>query len=163
MSLSTALQDIFRFTIPPLELVLRGSMMFWFLFLIFRFVLRRDIGTVGITDFLFVVLLGDAAQNAMIGQGTSTADGIVLISTLVMWNWAIDYLSFRFPAIERVMTGTRLCLVRDGKMQRRNMRTENISTEELARKVREAGLEDLQDVKAMYLEADGEISIIKRR
>jgi len=163
MSLSTTLQDIFRFTIPPLELVLRGSLMFWFLFLIFRFVLRRDIGTVGITDFLFVVLLGDAAQNAMIGQGTSTADGILLISTLVMWNWAIDYLSFRFPKIERLTAGSRLCLVRDGRMLKRNMRSENISTEELARKVREAGLEDLEEVKAMYLEADGEISIIKRK
>jgi uncharacterized membrane protein YcaP (DUF421 family) len=65
--------DVFAFTMPPLQLVLRGTLMFWFLFLIFRFILRRDVGSVGVSDFLFVVILGDAAQNAMIGEGTSVA------------------------------------------------------------------------------------------
>jgi uncharacterized membrane protein YcaP (DUF421 family) len=64
---------------PPLQLALRGSLMFWFLFALFRFVLRRDIGSVGVSDFLFVVILGDAAENAVIGDSTSVADGILLI------------------------------------------------------------------------------------
>lgn len=53
------------FSMSPWEILVRGSLMYWFLFLIFRFVLRRNAGSAGITDILFVVLLGDAAQNAM--------------------------------------------------------------------------------------------------
>lgn len=77
------LADIFGTTLPWLVLFVRGSVMYWFLVLVFRLILRRDVGSMGITDFLFVVLLGDAAQNGMIGEATSATDAIVLISTLV--------------------------------------------------------------------------------
>jgi len=159
---STDIHEIMHFTVPPLELFLRGTIMFWFLFLIFRLVLRRDIGSASVTDFLFVVILGDAAQNAMIGEGTSVSDGMVLVSTLVLWNYAIDALSYRYPRIDRLVSASKLCLVRDGKLQRRNLRKEFITVDELHEKIREEGLEHLNQVKMMYMESDGEISIIKR-
>lgn len=160
--LSTDISQLMQFTVPPLELVLRGTMMFWFLLLIFRLVLRRDIGSASITDFLFVVILGDAAQNSMIGQGSSVGDGMVLVSTLVLWNYTLDFLSYRFPKIDRLISARKLCLVRDGKLQRRNLRKEFITADEISEKLREAGLERLDQVKLMYMESDGEISVIKR-
>ena len=158
-----ALDEVFQLTMSPWQLMLRGSVMFWFLFLIFRFVLRRDVGSMGITDFLFVVLLGDAAQNGMIGNATSASDGIVLIATLVFWNGSLDFLSWRFRAVEKLVVASRLTLVRDGRMLRRNMRREYITVEELMSELRQHGIDDLADVKAMYLEGDGEISVIKRK
>ena len=156
------LVEIFGSTMPVLELFVRGSVMYWFLVLVFRLILRRDVGSMGITDFLFVVLLGDAAQNGMIGEATSATDAIVLISTLVFWNLLIDWATYRFPAVERLFAARRLCLVRDGRLNRRNMRREFISDEELMSKVREEGLEDLSRVRFMYLESDGEISLIRQ-
>jgi uncharacterized membrane protein YcaP (DUF421 family) len=156
------LVDVFGPTMPLLELVLRGSVMYWFLFLVFRLILRRDAGGMGLTDFLFIVLLGDAAQNGMIGAATSATDAIALIATLVFWNVLIDWASFRFPAVERVLAPPRLCLVRDGRLDRRNMRRQFISLDELMSKVRQEGLEDLSRVRRMYLESDGEISLIRQ-
>ena len=156
------LQSVFKLTMPIVELFIRGSVMFWFLVLVFRVVLRRDVGSMGMTDFLFVVLLGDAAQNGMIGDASSPTDTIVLILTLVFWNVLIDWATFRFRAVERLFAAQRLCLVRDGRPQRRNMRREFISMAELMSKVREEGLEDLRGVKLMYLESDGEISLIRQ-
>ncbi len=153
--------DIFKMTMPLLELFVRGSLMYWFLVLVFRLILRRDVGSMGITDFLFVVLLGDAAQNGMIGEATSATDAIVLISTLVFWNVLIDWATWRWRPVERLFAAQRLCLVRDGHRNRRAMRREFISDAELMSKVREEGLEDLSRVKAMYLESDGEISLIR--
>ncbi len=154
--------ELMHFSIPPLELFVRGTLMFWFLFLIFRLILRRDIGSASISDFLFVVILGDAAQNSMIGDGHSVSDGVMLISTLVFWNFSIDWLSYKFPVINRLISVRKLCLVRDGKLQRRNMRKEFITVDEVYEKMREAGLEHLDQVKHMYMESDGEISVIKR-
>ena len=68
------LPAIFYFTVSPLELMLRGTLMYWFLFIVFRFVLRRDVGSLGVSDFLFVVILGDAAQSGMIGSATSATE-----------------------------------------------------------------------------------------
>jgi len=154
------LASILSFTVSPLELMLRGTLMYWFLFIVLRFVLRRDVGSLGISDFLFVVILGDATQNSMIGSATSATDGMVLIGTLVFWSYTLDYLTYRFPVIERFTAGSRLCLVRDGKLMRRNMRRELITEEELMAKVRHEGVEDLTTVKRMYLEADGDMSLI---
>lgn len=156
------LNAVFGMTLPVIELFVRGSVMFWFLVLVFRVVLRRDVGSMGITDFLFVVLLGDAAQNGMIGEATSATDAIVLISTLAFWNFLIDWATWRFPAVERLFTARRLCLVKNGRRNRRNMRREFISDDELMCKVREEGLDDLSGIKAMYLESDGEISLIRQ-
>lgn len=155
------LAGTFFFTVSPLELMLRGTLMYWFLFLVLRFILRRDVGSLGISDFLFVVILGDAAQNSMIGSATSATDGMVLISTLVFWSYTLDFLSFRFPAIQRFTSAQRICLVRDGKLMRRNMRRELITDDELTAKIRLEGVEDFVNVKRMYLEADGEISLIR--
>jgi uncharacterized membrane protein YcaP (DUF421 family) len=161
-ALNFDLSSVFVFSVSPLELILRGTLMYWFLFTVFRFVLRRDVGSLGVSDFLFVVILGDAAQNAMIGNATSATDGMVLIATLVFWSYALDFMSFRFPAIERLTAAPRLCLVRNGKMLRRNMRRELITDQELGAKIRQEGVEDIAMVKWMYLEADGEMSLIRQ-
>ena len=156
------LVDIFAMTVPILELVVKDTLMYWFLVLVFRLILRRDVGSMGLTDFLFVVLLGDAAQNGMIGEATSTTDAVVLISTLVFWNFVIDWATWRFPALERLLASRRLVLVRDGRRNRRNMRREFITDEELMSKLREQGIDDLGKVRRMFLEADGEISVIRQ-
>jgi len=155
------LMDAFGSTMPVLEIMLRGTAIYWFLVIVFRLILRRDVGSMGVTDFLFVVLLGDAAQNGMIGDATSTTDAVVLISTLVFWNVLIDWATYRFRFVERLLAAQRLCLVRNGRRIRRNMRREFISDAELMSKVREEGLEDLSRVKAMYLESGGDISLIR--
>ena len=108
------LNGIFNLSVSPLQLMLRGTLTYWFLFVIFRFLLRRDAGSVGISGFLFVVILGNAAQNAMIGSATSAIDGMVLIATLVFWNYLLDFLSLYIPAVERFTSPSRLCLVRAG-------------------------------------------------
>ena len=153
---------ILSFTVSPLELMLRGTLMYWFLFIVFRFILRRDVGSLGISDFLFVVILGDAAQNGMIGSATSATDAMVLIGTLVFWSYMLDFMSFQFPALQRFTSAPRLCLVRDGKRLRRNMRREFITDEELNAKIRQEGVEDVATVKRLYLEADGEMSLIRQ-
>jgi len=122
---------------------------------------RRDVGSLGISDFLFVVIIGDAAQNGMIGSATSATDGMVLIGTLVFWSNMLDFLSFQFPVIQRFTSAPRLCLVRDGKLLRKNMRWEFITDEVLNEKIRHEGIEDLASIKRTYLEADGEMSLIR--
>src|SRR6476660_9469187 len=103
------------FKVPAWELILRGSAMYWFLFLIFRVVLRRDVGAVGIADVLFVVLVADASQNAMTGGYTSMAEGAVLVATLIGWNLLLDWTAYRFPWAYRMVEPRPLLLIRRGR------------------------------------------------
>jgi uncharacterized membrane protein YcaP (DUF421 family) len=153
-------EDVFAFSLSPAEIVLRGTLMYWFLFVIFRFVLRRDIGSVGISDFLFVVIVADASQSALSGEAETVADGFLLVGTLVFWNFFFDYISYKFAFIRRLTEPPSVLLVKDGKPIIRNMRREYITTNEIQAKMREEGIEDMNKVKEMRLESDGNISVI---
>jgi uncharacterized membrane protein YcaP (DUF421 family) len=154
---------LFAFSVNPLELVVRGSAIYCFLFAVFRVVLRRDVGAIGVADVLLLVLVADAAQNAMAGEYRSVSDGVVLVSTIIGWNMAIDWLAYRFPAARRLIEPPALPLVRDGRILHRNLRREFITVDELRAKLREHGTEDLGEVRVAYLESDGEVSVITRR
>ncbi len=152
--------DAFSLQLNPLELILRGSVMYWFLFLLFRFVLRRDAGSVGIADILLLVLIADASQNAMGGSYTSVPDGIVLVSTIAGWNWLLDWGGYRSRWLRRLAEPPPLVLVRHGRMMRRNMRREFITVPELMASLREHGVDKLAEVKIARMEPDGQISVI---
>jgi uncharacterized membrane protein YcaP (DUF421 family) len=153
---------LFTLTLPVWEIMLRGSTIYLSLILLFRFVVRRDTGAVGTADLLILVLIADASQNAMAGEYKTIADGLVLIATLIGGNLVLNWLSFRFPRLRRLVEADKLLLIRNGKMQRRNMRRELITDEELLAKLRGHGLEKLADVRLAYLESDGEITVIPR-
>jgi len=153
----------FKVAVSPAELAIRGTLVYWFLFLVFRFVLRRDAGAVGIADLLILVLVADASQNAMSGGYTTVAEGAILVGTILGWNWLIDWASFHSPAIARFTTPPPVVLVRHGRIVHRNLRREYLSEEELAGKLRQHGIERLREVKIALMESDGEISVIRYR
>ena len=155
------LSGVFGLTTPLAEIVLRGTITYWFLFFVFRFIVRRDVGAVGIADILILVIIADASQNAMAGEYTSVTDGMILVLTLVGWNLLLDWLSFRYPRFRRFASPNALLLVKSGKLLKRNMRREFITEEELWSKLREDGIERLEQVKAVYLEPDGGFSVIR--
>jgi uncharacterized membrane protein YcaP (DUF421 family) len=143
-----------------LEIIVRGTIVYLALFALLRAVLRRQNSAMGVTDLLVIVLIADAAQNAMAGSYTSVSDGVVLVAVIVFWAWFLDFLSFHVPTLERLLNPPRLKLVEDGRPLRRNMRRELVTMDELMASVRERGIEDLSKVKAAYMESDGQISVI---
>ncbi len=154
--------ELFRFSLSPAEIVVRGSAMYWFLFFIFRFVVRRDVGAVGIADLLILVIVADASQNAMAGEYRSVSDGMVLVATLIGWNLLLDWLSFRFETFRRFADPPPIMLIKEGRLQKRNMRRELITDEELQSRLREQGVESVENVRYAYMESDGHISVVKK-
>lgn len=153
---------LFSFSTSPLELFIRGTLVYWFLFFVFRSVLKRDIGAVGIADVLVLVLVADAAQNAMSAEYRSVAEGLLLVSTILGWNLLFDFLSFRFRRLRWLFQAQAICLVRNGRIDRRNLERELISDDELIAKLRESGVEKIEEVKAAYMESDGSVSVIRK-
>lgn len=156
------MDEIFRLGMNPAELVLRGTVVYWLLFLLFRFVLRRDVGSIGIADVLLLVLIADASQNAMAGGYASVTEGAILVGTIAGWNYLLDLAAYRLPVVRRLLEAPPLVLVRDGRLQRANMRREMVTLDELKAKLREHGLEGFDDVKVARMESDGQITVIKR-
>ena len=154
--------QIFGVSVPPLELIVRGTAMYFFLFLLFRVVVRRRVGSVGMADILVLVIIADAAQNAMSGEYKSFTEGAILVGTIVGWNMAIDWLNFRVPALRDWLEPPPLLLIRNGQLLRRNLRHEFVTEEELQSKLREKGVKNYSEVAEAHMESDGNVSVIKR-
>jgi len=153
-------QEVFGLTVSPLELIIRGSAIYVFLFVIFRFILRRDVGSVGMADVLVIVIIADASQNGMSGDYKSVTDGAILIGTIVAWNILIDFVAFKSERLRRLMEPGKLLLIQDGRFIAANLRREFLAKEEVMAKLRENNIEHVSDVKLAYLESDGSISVI---
>jgi uncharacterized membrane protein YcaP (DUF421 family) len=109
------------------------------------------------------VLVADAAQNAMAGDYKSVSDGLVLVSTILGWNLLLDWAGYRFPLIHRLIQPRELCLVQNGKILYRNLRREMLTEDDLRSKLRTQGVEDIGEVRAAYMESDGQISVLRRK
>jgi uncharacterized membrane protein YcaP (DUF421 family) len=143
------------------EIMLRGSTMYLALFLILRFVKLRQSSTIGISDILVIVVIADAAQNAFSKEYQSLTEGIILVLTIVGWDMILNWLGFRFKIFQRLLAPAPLALVEAGRINRKNMRREFITEEELRGQFRQQGISDIATVKSACLEANGEISVVK--
>jgi uncharacterized membrane protein YcaP (DUF421 family) len=143
-----------------LESFARGTIIYFAVFVIMRGTLRRTAGELTMLDFIFVLLVANGAADSMVGGSISVANGLVLILTVVFWNYALNTLSWYLPALQRWTMPPPLQVIREGKLMPRNMRREFLTQDELMAKLREDGIEDVGEVKAAYIEGDGNISII---
>lgn len=154
-------KTIFLPDTPLIEIILRGSVMYLSLFILLRIILKRQSGTLGMTDLLLITLLADASQNGMAGDYKSLPDGVVLVSTIIFWDYALDWLSFKSAYFQRLVEPLPLPLIRNGRLLRANMKRELITDNDLIQQLREQGVSDISRVKEAYIESDGRISVIK--
>jgi uncharacterized membrane protein YcaP (DUF421 family) len=152
--------SLFTDHVPVLEIIVRGTLMYLGLVLMLRFVPNRQMGNLGVTDVLLIVLLADAAQNGMAGSYSSIPDGLLLVATIAFWDFVLDWLSFHFRFFNWLLSRKEVPLIRNGRMLKQNMRQQMISEDELESYLREKGIDDVSKVKTACIESSGEISVV---
>ena len=163
MILSVDWNSVFVPAIGLAEVVVRGSLMYLGLFIIMRFIGRRQAGHFGPADLLVIVLIADAAQNGLGKDYGSVTEGLTLVVTIVAWEYLLDWVAWKFPATRAYLKPPSLTLVRDGQLIARNLRKEMISEEELRSQLREQQVEEVADIKLAVLEGDGRLSVLKKK
>ena len=144
----------------PIELVVRASLMYLLILAGFR-LFRREAGSLSVSDLLVVVLIADAAQNGLAGEYMSLTEGAIVVVTIFVWNYMLDWLAFRSRFAHWLLHPPPLPLIRNGQVMARNLRSEMITKDDLIEQLREQGVDDVRSVKKCYLESDGRISVIR--
>lgn len=144
-----------------LETVVRGVATYFAIFVLLRVILRGRTSAVTVSDLLVLVLISDAAQNAMAANYNSITNGVVLVGTLLLCSFVVDWLGVRFEPVRQFVHPERKSLIVNGRIMRKVLREELMTEQELMTQVRLNGLEAIEEVKAAYLEGNGEISVIK--
>lgn len=153
--------EVFAVETALVELIVRGTILY-FAIIVFMRLLPRIGGELAVMDLVFLLLVAEAAAHGM-GEHKTVGDAIVLIATLMAWNYMLNFLSLRVPFIEKLISGSQVQIVRDGRLMRRNMRREYLTEDELMAQLRGHGIEKIEDVKAAYIEGEGQLTVIPRK
>ncbi|GIH69729.1 DUF421 domain-containing protein [Sphaerimonospora thailandensis] len=151
-------KEVFLPETPLPEIFVRGTVVYLAIFFMLRFTPRREVGSFSTTNLIVIVIIADAAQNAMAGKYHSITDGLLLVATIIGWSIVLDAAAFRWPVIARVVKPPPRVLIRDGRLDRRNLRRELITEDELMAHLREQGTDDVSELNVV-LEPDGRVSV----
>ncbi len=146
-----------------MESVLRAAVIYGFLLVMFRVIGRRTLGQMTNFDFVLLLIVGEATQQAMLSDDFSVTNCLVVILTLLLGDYLISIVKSHSPRMERWLDGLPVILVRDGELVRESMRAERIDETDVMEAARSLhGLERMDQVKHAILEKSGEISIVPR-
>ena len=143
-----------------MELVIRATVIYWFLWLVVRGTGKRSLSELTPLDLLITIVLGDFVQQGVTEEDMSMTGAIIVVSTFVAWMLVGDALSRRSRRVERALEGEAVIVVRDGTPDLDRLRVERLTIEDLLGAAREAGIGDLADVRFAVLEHDGRFSFI---
>ncbi|HRO15816.1 MAG TPA: DUF421 domain-containing protein [Paracoccus sp. (in: a-proteobacteria)] len=146
---------------PILELMLRATFLFVLFMILFRILPRRTAGEMAPMDFVFLLLITEAASHSL-GEFSSLADGTVQILTFMGLNYLTNRLSYHFPFMQKLLEHSPLPVVEDGRMLRRNMSRETLTEDELMGGLRREGIDDVAKARKVCLEGDGQLSVIRK-
>jgi uncharacterized membrane protein YcaP (DUF421 family) len=153
---------MFQLQIPWWELIVRGTVIYLALFLIFRLSGKRQVGQLTPFDLVLLLIISNAVQNAMVGPDTSLIGGLIVAIVLVAWNRLLGFLSARSHRLEKVIEGRPEVVVHMGRVYEDVLRRNDISMEELRGALRRNGVFDIADVEYALLETNGAISVKRR-
>jgi len=144
-----------------MELVLRASAIFWFLFLVSRAVGRRELAQMTAFELMLLVIVGDLIQQGVTQNDMSVTGAMLAVSTLAAWVVILSYVTFKWRKTDRVISGIPIIVVRDGLILDEVLKLERVPGEEVVAAAREQGIDDLARVRVGIIEADGKFSFIQ--
>ena len=144
-----------------LEIVLRTSAIYVACIVLLRIPGRREMSELGPMDLLVVLLLSETVSPALTGGDDSLPSGLIAASTLMLLYVLTAKLVFHSRRADRIIQGEAVGLIRDGRVDAAVMRRFMITDEDLRAALHQNGLMRVDEVRRAYVEADGEITIIK--
>jgi uncharacterized membrane protein YcaP (DUF421 family) len=148
------------FSNPYLHVIVSSAVVYIFIIIAIRIFGKKELAQLSVLDLVFVLLISNAVQNAMVGSDTSLPGGLIAAVTLFILNFLFKYLLFRFGKLSRILEGEPVVLVSEGKINDKNLRRLRITTNELLEAIREHGVQGIHEVNLAMMEVDGNISIL---
>jgi len=155
-------------TIPDLgsdlvSVALRTAIVYVVLVIFFRVVGKREAGQLSTLDLIVLLVIANAVQNAMVGENVTLIGGLLAAAVILALDWGLHMLNNRYPRLREAVEGEPVLLVRDGRLLEDHLASEGLSVRELGIALRQNGLLTVSEARFVYLETNGQISVIPRR
>ena len=142
------------------DLMLRAVSVYVFIIVAIRLFGKKELAQLSVIDLVFILLISNAVQNAMVGSDTSLQGGLVAAGALFVANFILKKLIYRFKPFEKLIEGEPITLIYNGLVQKKNLQQAGFTMQELEAAVREHGIDGIGKVDLAMLEVDGNISVL---
>jgi uncharacterized membrane protein YcaP (DUF421 family) len=142
------------------DLMLRAVSVYVFIIFAIRLFGKKELAQLSVIDLVFILLISNAVQNAMVGSDTSLQGGLVAAGALFVANFILKKLIYRFKPFEKLIEGEPITLIYNGLVQKMNLKQAGFTIQELEAAVREHGIDSIEKVDLAMLEVDGNISVL---
>jgi len=153
---------LWALSFPWWHFILRGTIVYVAVLLLLRLGGKRQIGQMGAGEFVAILLVSNAVQNAMNGGDNSITAGMILAAALIILSVAFAYLTYKSRRWANLLEGKPTLLMHEGKVLHANLEKELLNLHELKTMMRRQGVHDLNEVSEAVLESDGQLSLIKK-
>ena len=143
-----------------LTIALRSVAVYLFIVLAIRIFGKREITQLSVIDLVFILLISNSVQNAMVGPDNSLLGGMAAAFALFVSNMLLQSLAYKSKKINKLLQGDAIMLIYKGQVLEDHLKKAYVSEEELEEAVREHGVLNVKEVDLAVLETDGNISII---
>ncbi len=143
-----------------LIIALKSVAVYIFIVLAIRLFGKKEFAQLSIVDLVFILLISNSVQNAMVGTDSSLSGGLVAALSLFFVNFIFKKISLLSPVISKAIDGEPILLIYQGKLNQIGLDKSQISVEQLAAVVREHGVQEISQVNLAMFEVDGNISVI---
>ena len=154
--------SIIHLDISVAEKIVRPIIIYAFLVIGLRLSGKREIGQHNALELVVLLAVANAVQNGIIGQDTSITGALIGAATLFAVNWALEYSVSRSRWLHQVIIGRPASLVTNGVVNRKVLRRQRISEDDLLEDASEQGARSLNDIESAVLGANGHVVVTLR-
>ena len=145
-----------------MDLVLRATTIFFFLFILTRVIGKRELGSLQPFDLMLLIVLGDALQQGITQDDYSVTGALLIVGTFAVLQVALSWTSYRFPTARPILEGEPIIVLQDGNVIERNLKRERLTIDDITEGARKQGIAHLTDVHYAILETDGTHSFLQK-
>lgn len=143
------------------QFVIRAVIVYIAIIVLLKLGGKRQVGQMGVGEFVGILLISNAVQNSMNGGDNSVTGGIVLAAVIIALSLFVSWATFKSKKVEHLIQGTPTLLVHKGKIIKKNLDKELLSERELRAALRHQGISEISEIHVAILESDGFISVMK--
>jgi uncharacterized membrane protein YcaP (DUF421 family) len=144
------------------EILVRASLTFWFLWIVARGLGKRELAEMSPFELILLVTVGDLVQQGVTQEDFSLTGSFIAVGALAFWILVLSIISHRVPASRKVLEGSPVIILRDGELDEDVLRLERITEDDVDQAARSQGIRDLGTVEVGILEPDGRFSFLPR-
>ena len=145
-----------------MDLVLRATFAFFFIFLMSRLIGRRELGKLQAFDLILFIVIGDLVQQGITQSDYSVTGLVLVVSTICVLTVFVSYVSFRFPRVRPLLEGEPVVVLEEGRLIDENMKRTRLTIDDIEEEARLQQIASLDEVRWAVFENGGSISFIPK-